>query len=200
MDGSQWVLCDSLQACAQLSGCRICPNSKSSWVQMQGRSGHVSPASSHHYQHPQCNSLPLYHIIKELWCRFPRSFKGTWHNSFFKSDFQVMKALPNAHWIAYGPARLFLQEKSIRGTLSLWITQWFRGVHGIKGAAKKGPAAGHCLDLMLPFIKGSWEEKDRSSFLTAKGPPPILQQMQQEQIETRELKGLAKDWQVYKLF
>lgn len=121
---------------------------------MQGRSGHVTPASPHHYQHPQCKPLPIYYIIKEVWCRFPRSFTRHFtHNSFF---FQAMKASPNAHWIACVPARLCRKNPQGQSVI-LWIAQWLRGVHGTKGAAKKGSVAGHCLDLRLPFIKWSRE-------------------------------------------
>lgn len=73
--------------------------------------------------------------------------------------------------------RTIPQEESV----SLWITPWFRGVHGTKGAAKKGSADGHYLDLMLPVIKGSQDRGKRQKQLltTAKDPPPILQQIQQ---------------------
>lgn len=159
---------------------------------MQGRNGHVSPASPHHYQHPQCNPFPLYHIIKEVCCRFPQVFYQALHTSFFKSDFQVMKESPKAHWIARGPAKL-CRKNPQEHSLSLWITQWFRGVHGTKAAAKKGSAAGHCLDLMLPFIKGSQEGGKRQKPLpnnSKRSSSNTSADAARKKPEAKELKGL----------
>lgn len=133
---------------------------------MQGRSGHVTPASSHHNQHPQCNPLPLYPIIKETWWRFPSSFTRHFtHNSFCNSlIFSLWRHLPMFTELPVVLARLC--RKNPQGqSLSLWTAQWFRSVHGAKGVAKKGSAAGYCLDLMLPFFKESWEGGKRQKQL-----------------------------------
>lgn len=84
-DGSWQVLWDSLQACAQPSGCRNCPNPKSSWTQMQERSDDITLATSHHSQYPQCNPLPLYNQShRNVMLALPPDIYQLFYNNSFR--------------------------------------------------------------------------------------------------------------------